>query len=148
MYCVWLLLAMAGGTLLSLQAAVNGSLGEKTSSETSTLVSFFTGTIALGIVVLTLRHGDLALLIQVPKWQWLTAVLGVLFVFLVVLVVPKIGVVLTTVLIIAGQLVISMLVDNFGLFGNEVILFGGKRMIGLALMVGSLYFIFRAKRIS
>lgn len=146
MHLIWIILAIFGGTLLTVQAAVNGSLGKKTSTETSTLVSFFMGTLALGIVVLLLRQGNLAMLLYVPKWQWITAVWGVLFVFLVVLVVPKIGVVVTTVLIIVGQLLVSMLVDNFGWFGNEVIPFGGKRLLGLVLMVGSLYFIFRAKR--
>lgn len=146
MYPIWILMAIAGGTLLTIQAAVNGSLGKKAGTETSTLVSFFMGTIALGVVVLVLRHGNMALLIQVPKWQWITAIWGVLFVFLVVLVVPKIGVVVTTVLIIVGQLSVSMLVDHFGLFGNDVILFGGKRLLGLVLMVGALFFVFRAKR--
>ena len=146
MLALWILLPVVAGTLLTVQAAVNGSLGRKAGTETSTLVSFFMGTVALGIVVLFGGDGSFGKLFQVPHWQWLTLIWGVMFVFLVVLVVPKIGVVVTTVLVIVGQLVVSMVVDHFGLFGNAIIPFGGKRLAGLLLMLAALYFIFRAKR--
>ena len=146
MTILWILLPLFAGGLLTVQAAINGSLGKKAGAETSTLVSFFMGTIALGIVVALFPQGHLAQLLYVPKWQWITAVWGVLFVFLVVLTVPHIGVVVTTVLIIAGQLAVSMLVDHFGLFGNEVIPFGGKRLLGSILMLAAIFFIFRGKK--
>lgn len=145
MLALWILLPVLAGALLTVQAAVNGSLGRKAGSEIATLVSFFMGTVALGVVLLFWGGGGLGKLFQVPHWQLLALVWGVMFVFLVVLVVPKIGVVVTTVLVIVGQLGVSMVVDRFGLFGNAVIPFGGKRLVGMLLMLAALYFIFRAK---
>lgn len=146
MNALWIILPLFAGTLLTIQAAVNGSLGKKAGSETSTLVSFFVGLIYVAIVTVIWGRGDLARLPHAPAWQWITALCGVAYVFLVVFVVPRIGVVVTTVLVIVGQLCISMLVDHFGLFGNEIIPFGGKRLLGLILMLAAVCILIRSKR--
>lgn len=146
MQFLWIILPVFAGALLTIQAAVNGSLGHKAGTEIATLVSFSAGTVALGIVVWFWGDGSFTALLHSPQWQWLALAWGVMFVFLMVLVVPKIGVVVTTVLVIAGQLGVSMLVDHFGLFGNAVIPFGIKRLLGLLLLLAALYFIFRAKK--
>lgn len=146
MQLLWILLPVFAGALLTVQAAVNGSLGHKAGTEIATLVSFSAGTVALGIVVWLWGDGSFTTLLHTPRWQWLALAWGVMFIFFMVLVVPKIGVVVTTVLVIVGQLGVSMLVDHFGLFGNDVIAFGGKRLVGTILLLAALYFIFRAKR--
>lgn len=67
-------------------------------------------------------------------------IFGVGYVVLTILSVPKIGVSTAVILIIVGQLVTGMVVDNFGWFENSVIHFDMKRLAGMILMFIALYF--------
>ena len=62
-------------------------------------------------------------LLDVPKWQLLGAMCGVPYIVIMVLAVQRIGAAVATVAVIFGQLLMSILIDNFGWFGNEMLLF-------------------------
>ena len=52
-----------------------------------------------------------------------------------VILVPKLGAALTFALIIAGQMVISVILDHFGLIGLPVKVLSAGRVIGIVLLV-------------
>lgn len=145
MILLMVLVPLIGGVSIGVQAAVNGSLGAKTSSLVSAALSFLTGTAMLIVVVLLLGGGDVFAVKEVPAWQLLAAVCGVLFISIMVYVVPKIGVTSTTVTIIVGQLTASLAIDHFGWFHTEVNSFSLKRLLGVILLLGSLYFVYKEK---
>ena len=62
-------------------------------------------------------------LLDVPKWQLLGAMCGVPYIVIMVLAVQRIGAAVATVAVIFGQLLMSILIDNFGWFGNETLPF-------------------------
>ncbi|UZJ78830.1 DMT family transporter [Fictibacillus sp. KU28468] len=140
-----LLLALFSGMGQSMQAAVNGTLGKKIGSIEGAFVSFFTGTVMLLIFMLIWGNGSLSTVWNVPKWNLIGGVLGAIYVFIVIMAVPKIGVTSAITAVIIGQLTMSVVIDHFGWFGNEPVHFTYKRMIGLVLMFAGLYFIFSDK---
>ncbi len=81
-------------------------------------------------------------LLDVPKWQLLGAMCGVPYIVIMVLAVQRIGAAVATVAVIFGQLLMSILIDNFGWFGNEMLSFSPYRLGALICLGIALYFIY------
>ncbi|MFZ3589113.1 DMT family transporter [Bacillus sp. DJP31] len=143
MKLLMVLIAVIGGILAGTQAPINGELGRRIGSLEAALVSFFIGTLVLTLFVLFFGKGQLPQALSVPKWQLLGGILGATFVTAIIFCVPNLGVATTIFSAIIGQVIISMVIDHFGLFGitrNPVNLY---RLIGVILMISSLFFIYK-----
>lgn len=60
--------------------------------------------------------------------------------------VNRIGVIATTISGIAGQLVISVIIDHFGWFNSLVVELDIKRAFALLFMIFALYFIYKGNK--
>lgn len=138
-----LLLALLAGIGVGLQAGVNGSLGKKVGTLEGALISFAIGTLALVLVNIFFGRGDILSVLSVPKWQLTGGLLGALYVFILVLIVPRIGVAASIVGIITGQLLISVIIDHFGWMGVRQIPVDVNRLAGIAFLAVALFFFFR-----
>jgi transporter family-2 protein len=132
-------MALAVGVAISVQAAINAQLagGLGADSVLAALVSFSVGTAALGLV-LALRGGvpgALGMLAGQPLWKFGGGLLGATFVFGSVFLTPRIGLFNLVVLVIAGQLLTSMAIDQFGLVQMAVRKVSAVRMLGALVMV-------------
>lgn len=85
-------------------------------------------------------------ILEVPKWQLSAVFLGVLFLLFIIAAVPKIGVIATNITVIIGQLVIGIVIDNFGWFNSLVIPIDMKRFFALLFMIIALYFIYKGNK--
>ena len=136
---LYLLLAFVIGCAIPLQAAINNQL--KGQLEQSTLlaafISFSVGTIALAVMAIATgqRVGALAHLGKVPAWQLTGGLLGAFFVFGTTLLAPAIGVARMLALIVAGQLVVSLLMDRGGWLGLPVRELTSTRAAGALLIM-------------
>ncbi|WP_416435113.1 DMT family transporter [Priestia megaterium] len=138
-----ILSTFVGGVFLSAQASMNGKLSPKAGSLETALINFIIGGLFLAIIILFFGKGDVLALLDAPKWQLTGVFLGVSYLLLTILAVPKIGVTATSITAIFGQIAAGFVVDQFGWFGVDVIHFGPKRLIGLLLMSIALVFIFQ-----
>ncbi|WP_252313044.1 DMT family transporter [Sinobaca sp. H24] len=134
---------LMAGIGLSLQSAVNGTLGSKIGTIESAFLTFFTGAVILTIVIPFFGGGTILDVFQVPAWQLICAVFGFLYLSLMVFSVPRIGVTVAVVNVIVGQLAASMAVDHFGWFHTPVEPFDLQRFFGVLLLLGALYFLFK-----
>jgi bacterial/archaeal transporter family-2 protein len=141
-----ILFTFIGGLTLSAQSAVNGTFGRKAGTIETTLLTFITGTMFLAILILFFGHGNLLAILEVPKWQLTAVFLGVLFLLFIIAAVPKIGVIATNITVIIGQLVIGILIDNFGWFNSLVVPLDSKRYVALLFMIIALYFIYKGNK--
>lgn len=108
------------GIFLPLQTAINSRLRVSVISPfIASTISFSVGTVFLGILV-TATHGVLipstTLISNQPLWIWLGGILGIVFLTGNIFLFPHIGGVQTVIMPILGQILSSMLIDNFGLF--------------------------------
>ncbi|MDD0824864.1 DMT family transporter [Mannheimia sp. AT1] len=69
---------------------------------------------------------------------------GVPYILAIVLAVKHIGT--ATVAVIFGQLLMSLLIDNFGWFGNQAINFSFTRLISTICLAVALYFIYSSNK--
>lgn len=120
MIIVLLLLVLSGGAALGVQSASNGSLSNKIGVLETALLSFVSGAAILFLLVLFFGNGEFSKIFTVPKWQLSAVFLGVLFLSLLVLTVPKIGVVGAGIATIAGQLIAGVIIDHFGVIGLHI----------------------------
>jgi len=141
-----ILFTLLGGITLSAQSSINGTLSRKAGTLETTLLTFLTGTMFLAIVIVFFGQGNLLAILEAPKWQLSAAFLGTLYLLLTVMAVPRIGVIATNISGIIGQLVIGMLIDNFGWFDSLVITLDTKRSFALLFMIIALYFVYKGNK--
>ncbi|MCU4311522.1 DMT family transporter [Acinetobacter variabilis] len=135
-------LVFAIGVLLTLQTAVNTQLKEYLYSPIqAAFFSFLIGTIVLAGIVLFQSHlkPSLQELMTVPWYLWLGGFLGVYAISMSIYAAPKMGFLTLTGMIIFGQMVMSMIVDQFGLLGNEKMPVNWQRLLGgVVIFIGVL----------
>ncbi|OYD08778.1 DMT family transporter [Paludifilum halophilum] len=127
------LLSVLGGAGLAFQAAINGPLGRKIGTLEASFLAYAVGTLTLLCFTFFFGKGSLSGVLSVSKWKWFIGVFGALYIFIMVLSVPKIGTASAIIAAILGQLIISMVMDHFGL-GGQTIPINWSRISGIVLM--------------
>lgn len=132
------LLTLCAGLLLPLQIAFNNKLTNYSGNPvTSSFISFSVGTIALllyNVARLSSFQNSLQQAVQAPGYAWLGGLVGAFYIITTIVASPKIGLTLFLTLIIGGQVVMSVVVDHFGLFGAVVKPITWLKGIGLLLV--------------
>ena len=120
-----------------MQAAINARLAKTAgSSVMAAFISFAVGTIALMIFLLITGQFQFKFIsTSSPWWLWTGGILGTFFVAGIVVLLPRLGVVLSFSLVLAGQMFAAILFDQFGLLGLAV------REISLGKIIGALLLI-------
>jgi transporter family-2 protein len=135
---VLLILAAGAGACIALQAAANGSLRTVTQSPPWTAFFSICGTFTcacLAMLVLRPAAPAVADVRQTTWWQWIGGPLGALIVLSGAVLTPRLGAAAFLACVIAGQLVCSVFLDQFGLMGlvEREITIG--RAVGAALVI-------------
>lgn len=129
------LLVFLAGALLPLQAGVNGELARFLGHPLrASLVSFLVGSLFLGLLVYRLAPGAWEGAGRAPLWAWLGGIGGALYVWGIVALAPRLGALLSFALLVAGQMVSSILLESLGLLYPERPL-TALRLLGVVLLV-------------
>jgi len=146
MELIMVMLAIVGGACISIQSAVNGALGKKVGAYECAFVSFTVGAVVTGVLILFLDGQHTAGIWDVPKWKLLGACFGVPYIVVMVLATQKIGIAFASVSVVLGQCIMSMVIDNYGLFDNAIVPLTENRFIALGFLILSLYFMFQSEK--
>jgi transporter family-2 protein len=139
-------IALAAGALLPLQAAINAALrGYVGRPEWAAVVSFAVGLLGLLAWVAAARQPapGLAALGRAPWWAWIGGLLGAAYVTSVILLTPRLGVTATLGLAVAGQLAAALVIDHFGWLGLEARPLSAGHVAGAALLVAGVVLVRR-----
>jgi transporter family-2 protein len=137
------LTAIAGG-LIALQAPINAGLGRATGSLPAALISFGIGTVALaGIVGVSGKAGGIASATDISWYYLIGGLLGAVYVTNALIAVESIGAGGVAALTVTGQLVASVAIDRFGLFGLDEIALTPERVIGVVLLLAGTILVLR-----
>lgn len=139
------LTAFVGG-MIALQAPINSGLGRAVGSFQAAFVSFLIGTLALCLIAATARGGlgQLREVGSVPAWYYLTGgLLGAAYVTTVLVTVRSLGAGGVTAATVAGQLSMSMVVDQFGWLGVERSPITALKVLGVLLLALGTFLIVR-----
>ena len=142
----WLLIlvVIAAGALIPLQAGINASLrGALNSPIYAAVTNFTVGGLLLATYALLSRTGlpTLAEAARAPWWNWIGGMMGAGLVLTGVLLSHRLGAATFVACIILGQLTCSVLLDHFGLAGFSQHSLSPMRIFGLGLLAAGVYVI-------
>ncbi|MBP2661768.1 MAG: hypothetical protein H6Q69_4800 [Firmicutes bacterium] len=142
------LLSLISGAALTTQVGINGKLLSNVGSPVLTsFISFFVGTLGLAIAyIIAVYYGiqsvpTLHAFTQTNFWMWLGGLLGAFYIFVAIFCSPKIGFANMFSLVVAGQIILAVIFDHFGLLGSSVHIVTPIRLMGVALLIVSVYLI-------
>ncbi|MBD7960108.1 DMT family transporter [Comamonas avium] len=146
---VWMTVASLGiallaGALLPFQAAANVGVGRALGhafwgAATSLIVS-----LAVMVPMLILAKApvpNFAHALHGPWWLWIGGVLGAFYIISATMLTPRLGAGGFLVAVVAGQMVMAVLVDHFGLMGLEPKPVNLMRVLGVLLILGGVFLI-------
>ena len=137
------LTAIVGG-LIALQAPINAGLGRATGNVTAAFVSFLVGTLLLAaLVAISGQAGGLRSSFDVEPYYLIGGVLGVAYVFTVLVTVSSIGAGGVAAATITGQLTLSVIIDRLGILGLEEQPITAERIAGVVLLLAGTLLIVR-----
>ena len=124
MTLIFMLPAFLGGIFLAFQVGVNAQLriwvGHSIYAMLiSIFVSLCIGTLIVFLYSLTssLPWPSFEKLRQAPWWIWAGGILGAFYVWFTIILAPRLGATVLVGLIVAGQLIASLVIDHHGLIG-------------------------------
>ena len=132
-----MLAVVFGGAATALQAPTNAKMmGAVGSPVNAAFVSFAVGTAALGILAVVLQvRPDIAASRALPWYAWIGGLYGAIFVVAAAWGVPRLGVATTIILMVAGQLLLSVVLDHFGAMGMPKQPISLGRIAGVAMVI-------------
>jgi len=135
---LFLLLALAAGVCAPTQAGINSQLRHVAGDPVlAALISFAVGTISLFAYVVLLRvpWPELKPMTQLPWWMWTGGCLGAFLVVVSIVVAPRMGAATMLGVMVAGQMIASLIFDNYGLIGFPEHPTTVWRFVGVVLLV-------------
>jgi bacterial/archaeal transporter family-2 protein len=131
-----LLLTVVAGGLIAMQAPINSMLGKSVGTFAAASVSFVVGTIALVLITVLIGggFGDVGEASHLP-WYYLTGgLLGAVYVTTALVAVRSLGAGGVTAATIAGQLTLSLVIDQLGILGVDKQAITWERVLGVVLL--------------
>ncbi|AKP67657.1 DMT family transporter [Companilactobacillus ginsenosidimutans] len=133
------------GIGLPMQTSINARLKVSLGSPfLASLTSFALGTIFLALITLFINHTiffSSNLFSSQPIWIWIGGFLGVIYLTSNILLFPKLGSVQTVIFPILGQIIMGLVIDNFGLFQSKQASLTITRTFGAILVILGVIFI-------
>lgn len=143
MQLVLILLVIAGGMGLSVEAGILGPLGGEVGDLWATSSIFGVGAALTFLLMLFFSPRNSPSFFSLPGWQLLGGVLGPVYVVILTVATPVIGIAMTMIGILAGQVFKSLIIDHFGLLGTPRRKIDSKRIIALIFIIAALILVAR-----
>ena len=137
-------LTVASGTGLVLQQALNADLRVSLHSAAwAGLVSYIGGTLCMIVLILVMRDGipSAAAIARTPWFSWTGGLFGAIYIALAILLLQQLGAATFISLLVAGQMIGSLLFDHYGLFGIPQHPIDLTRLAGAGLLVAGVVLI-------
>ena len=139
-------LTVVAGVAIIVQQVLNANLRTAIGSAAwSGVVSYFVGLVSIAVFAVLLREplpsaGTVA---GSPWWAWSGGVFGAIFISLAILLIPQLGAATFIAVLVAGQMLASLIFDHYGWLGLEQRPIDVPRLIGVGLLVAGVVLIRR-----
>jgi len=140
---IWLviLIGLIGGVAVGVQSPIAGAMGQRVGSIASSLIIHISGAIFSGLY-LFIRGGEKIKDWHTLPWYMLIAgIFGLILYQTISITMPRLGSTMMVVLIIVGQLLVGVIIDQFGLLGVVTRHIDLSRGLGIAVLAFGAYLI-------
>lgn len=145
-FLIGALLAIGAGMSVVVQQAINANLRAGLNSAAwAGIVSYLVGTLCMLVLAVVMRDSvpTATTIARTSWWAWTGGFFGAVFIGLAIVLVPRLGTATFIALLVAGQMIASMAIDHFGLFGISEHPLNGPRLVGALLLVAAVILIRR-----
>ncbi|PTA50282.1 EamA-like transporter family protein [Shewanella morhuae] len=133
-----ILTVIIGGMGLSVEAGLLGPLGTQVGDLWATFSIFGVGAALTFLLMLFFSPRNSPSFFSQPSWQLLGGVLGPIYVVIITVAAPNIGIALTMIGILVGQIFKSLIIDHYGLLGTTHRKIDNRRIIALIFIIAAL----------
>ncbi|MBS1680441.1 MAG: DMT family transporter [Bacteroidetes bacterium] len=139
-------LAFTSGLFIAVQAGINSQLRIALQHPIlAALVSFVVGGLFLLVFfIFSAKTGiSVSSITAISGWKFLGGILGAIYIFVMIIIAPKIGAANSLGFAIAGQLLCAVVLDHFGWVGFPIREISWVRISGVALIILGIYLVQR-----
>lgn len=130
--------SIIAGVAMSLQGVFNTRLGDKIGTWETNVFVQATGLVVCFIIFILFGNGNFKDIRDANKLYLLGGVLGAIIIFTVMFGIKNLGPTCAISIILVAQLTAAAIIDAFGLFDSEKIVFGTTKIIGVIVMIAGI----------
>ena len=135
--------AAVGGAATAIQAHFMGLLDKRIGTLESVFITYFSGGVLIGLIMLFQRGGNLGAGGAAPWYAYTSGVLGLVIVGALAFSTPRLGLVVAFTIFIAAQFAVGALVDHFGWMGATARPLNASRLVGMAVVLSGIWLVIR-----
>ncbi|WP_375083521.1 DMT family transporter [Providencia sp. SKLX074055] len=128
---LYIFIALFNGVCIVMSRTLNGKLAQQRNAFYSALINHLIGFLFLTVIVLVLNQYQFNLT-EIPLIAFVGGIIGAFFVVINSYVLPLLGVMLTSVFVICGQMISSLVIDTVNGIQNQN---AYLQLIGVALII-------------
>ena len=143
---IWTLMAFFIGCLIPFQGIVTSNLAKRIEHPYGAAFVNFLGGMLLFLIVISFSSvawPSFKKVISIPWYLYTGGIIGSLFILGAVFALPKIGSGAFFGQIVIGQLIMTLIVDHFGILGLPIYRINGLRVLGLTFLVAGAFLILK-----
>lgn len=140
-----MVLGIVAGICICLEGSFNSLLGRHVGVLKAALAPFSIGLISIIIIIILFDKGKgikITPWMEAPWYSFLGGVMAAIFVGIIILIVPKVGITATLTSVIVGQLMMSLFIESMGWFALERIPVSVPRVVGVLFLLAGMRLIF------
>ncbi len=130
-----ILVGIAGGIAVALQSPLASLLSQRMGILESIFIVHLGGAILSLLPLLLLGGGRLSQWRSAPWYALGAGFFGLIVITAVSIAIPRVGVAVAVTAVVAGQVLMSAILDNFGWLGTAVRPLDASRLLGLAIVM-------------
>ena len=135
--------AVLCGVAVAVQAQFTGVMQRQMGTLEATFITYFSGGMVIGLVMLFARGGNLSAASGLPWYVFAAGILGLVIIGTLSLSVGDLGLVPALVLVTVCQFVVGALINHFGWLGAMVDPLDLGKILGFALLGFGTYLVLR-----
>ena len=129
------IVAAVAGVAMAAQAQLMGHLDRSVGTIESVFLTYGTGAVVIGLIMLAMRGGNLGEWNVAPWYAHFAGLLGLVIVGCIGYATPRLGLAVTLTIAVAAQFTIAALVHQFGLLGADQQPMDLSRLGGMAAIL-------------
>jgi len=130
-----ILIGLAGGVAVGLQSPMASMITQRLGIFESVFIVHLGGTLIALVPLLFYAGGKLSQWRSVPWYALGAGVFGLVVIAAISYMIPKVGVAASITTVVAGQLMVGMVLDHFGLLGASVRTLDVTRLLGMGVVL-------------
>ncbi len=146
MQWIFVIVAFVVGLLIPYQAIINAKLSTEIQNPYAAALISFTGGFLFFLIINLFRSNTLSSIkesMSLPPYLLLGGIIGSVFIISAIFLVPKLGSTAWVALLVSGQMIMSLLLDHYGVLGLQHKALNFFRVSGAVLLIAGALLISR-----